>query len=362
MKKTNFILKTFIILLFSSISVFSASFNKKKRIIGHEINLRNLEDSKLYPVINIIFIVCSTSNGVTILIELFAFCYDRCKCDCENELPNRCTFIYFYLNGFIIVFIVFIIFRFINEGPNKSAALYFIFTFLAILAIFSIIYHIKYCRNRAQYCNEICTKKHLAKLASYPYKEYSSCFCYDISDFSCRDCSCNNSEISCCNIIISFICIILNSICMLIYIIGTVFYFYLSLLIYMFLMLFTKLFTCNFSCDGNSDNNSGCCSCCSACCSCCSCCSCCCECCHCCKCCSKENKQDIPSDNKTDVCVTTLRAEAYFYESYEVNESVENKNNNENNDEIEEENVYENNNDNDIVISTNILLIANNTK
>ena len=67
--------------------------------------------------------------------------------------------------------------------PKKPYIPYLTIAHLVLFVIFSIIYHVKYCHNRNQYCSEICTEKYLAKLASYPYQEYCMCF----SDFSCED-------------------------------------------------------------------------------------------------------------------------------------------------------------------------------
>ena len=200
--------------------------------------------------------------------------------------------------------------------------------------------------------------EYLRALAAYPYPLY--CFCILVCDE--KTCDCRNCE-SCTKEIAGRILIIpCFAIYAFIYVIGSSIEYYLFLFVYMFLMLLTKIFTYELSCDSDSDSD-------------CKCCSCCCECCQCYKCCSKKNKVNIPNNEPNDVPITTLRAEAFYFESFRVNETVVSKNDNENNNEIEEEenphennneieeeNVYENNNDNNIIISTNILCIASNTQ
>lgn len=360
MKKINLISKTFTIFLFSSILAFSSFYNKEKPINGRipeipEINLRNLEDFKFIFIINIICSACFASYLFVILFEICEhYCCNNCicGCQCEHELPNRCTFLYYCLNGLIIILIIhYFIFK-------QTEELYTLFALSGAFVIYSIIYHVKYCHNPKQYCNEICTMEYLRALAAYPYPLY--CFCILVCDE--KTCDFRNCE-SCTKEIVGRILLIpCFAIYAFIYVIGSAIEYYLFLFVYMLLMLLTKIFTCELSCDSDSDSD-------------CKCCSCCCECCHCCKCCSKKNKVNIPNNEPNDVPITTLRAEAFYFESFRVNETVVSKNDNENNNEIEEEenphennneveeeNVYENNNDNNIIISTNILCIASNTQ
>ena len=184
-----------------------------------------------------------------------------------------------------------------------------------------------YPKKTKKYCTDICTMEYLSELARYPCPNYCAC-CF----IPCPQ---------------EFMSQILMCAMVVIYVIGSAIEYYLFLLFYMFLMLLTKIFSSCFSCKSCCK-----CKCCD--CSCCSCCSCCCECCRCCKCCFKKKKETIPTDKQNneqnDVCITTLKAEAVYYEPFVSNESEINKNNNENNNEIEEVNAYDienrNNNEN----------------
>ena len=319
MKKTNFISKTIILLLFSSILVCSAPFKKENPLKGrtHEINLRNLELSTDNMGFMIIYSFCLFSVLIMGIIELCNLCRHNCDCEYEEKLPNKCIFLYFSLCGSLIVMIITI---FVLE---EKFIILSSFLNLGAFVISSIIFLVKCINNKKKYCTDICTMEYLKELAMYPCPYYCAC-CY-----------------------ITFPQEFWSAIAMLlmvvIYVVGSAIEYYLFLLFYMFLMLLTKIFSSCFSC------KSGCnCKCCD--CLCCSCCSCCCGCCHCCKCCIKKKEQSIPTeeqnDEQNDVCVTTLKAEAMYYESFATNESEINKNNNENNNEIEEVNAYEYENDN----------------
>ena len=330
MKKTNFLLKTIIILLFSSILIFSSSFKKErtftKRI--HEINLRNLEEKKWQLILSLCCSILHGTSEVVILIELCILCSNQCHCETEDH--NKLTFFYFCINGLIMIFTVAYVLL------KTTEYLIILSIYLGLFFIFSIIYLVKCCGNSEKYCTGICTGEHLKDLAKLPLPMY--CICGEV----CCCCEENSCGAFCLGIPFA-----------LIFIIGTTIEYYLFLLVYMFFMLLFNIFTCGFceDCDCNCKNCGNCNNCgnCGNCCNSCNC-SCCCECCHCCKCCSKENKNNIPNDNQDDICVTRLRVEAVYYESYIVNESEIKKNDNESNNEIDEVNVYEMDNYNENMI------------
>ena len=313
MKKTNFISKTIILLLFSTILVCSVPLKKEKALKGrlHEINLRNLELTKDNFGFFIFYSLCYTSILFIGLVELCILCQHKCDCNYEEKLPNKCIFLYFSLCGCLIVMTVVLII--LNEWILILGA----FLHLIAFVIGSLIYLVKCLQNKKKYCTDICTMEYLSELASYPCPYYCAC-CFT----PCPT---------------EFCPLAWKLFILILYVVGSAIEYYLFLLFYMLLMLLTKIFSSCRCC------KSGCkCICCD--------CSCCCECCHCCKCCLKKKKQTIPTDEQNneqnDVCVTTLKAEAVYYESFVTNESEIDKNNNENNNEIEEVKAYENENGN----------------
>ena len=287
MAKHNFISKYITLLLFTSILVFSTSFKK-------EIPLRNLDTSTFSYVAYICLNISFGVFYITVFFESCSLCCDECKCEDEDEHPNKYTFLYFSLIGKMLILTAF---HFLNKETDVS---YLFFIGLGMFVISSIIYIVKSCQNPKNYCSNICTAKYLKDLASYPIPIYCVCA------FIC--CSSEEKEICAC---------IYMSIIALFYIVGTAIEYYLFLLIYMFLMLLTQIFTCSLcnECDCDCDD-----------------CSCCCE------CCSKKNKQKMQIKNQDDAHIITLRAEAVFIDSHIViNESTDETNN-----EIEEENDYKN--------------------
>ena len=284
MKKTNFISKTIILLLFSSILVCSAPYKKDKSFKGriYANNLRNLKLTNDNFGFFIILSFCAVGTLLMGLIELCLLCCHKCQCENEERLPDKCLFLYFSLCGCIIVTsIVYLIIK-------DEIIFYCLFTFLGPFVISSIIYLVKCINNKNKYCTDICTMEYLCELAKYPYPYYCAC------------CLCNTFPKELCSRLGMFALVVA-------YVIGSAIEYYLFLLLYMFIMLITKIFSCCFSCKSCCK-----CKCCD--CSCCSCCSCCCECFRCCKCCFKKKKETIPTDDQNneqnDVCITTLKAEA----------------------------------------------------
>ena len=280
MKKTNFISKTIILLLFSSILVCSAPYKKDKSFKGriYANNLRNLKLTNDNFGFFIILSFCAVGTILMGLIELCLLCCHKCQCENEERLPDKCLFLYFSLCGCIIVStIVYLIIK-------DEIIFYCLFTFLGPFVISSIIYLVKCINNKNKYCTDICTMEYLCELAKYPYPYYCAC------------CLCNTFPKELCSRLGMLALVVA-------YVIGSAIEYYLFLLLYMFIMLITKIFSF-------------------------------------CKCCTKKKEQTNPTNAPNDASQTPLKPEAVFNEAFVINEPIIIKGNNENNNEISENNAY----------------------